>query len=146
MPRDKQLDQGEKQHYLFQLRMEDRKRKQLREEGFSHWRQLPGALMWMVAERPQKAFSFGEWHMVGGDVSVYSYALWSTLGIRGLDLCSTHFSGGCHLERAWEPGSTCLSWGSISEWVWRSLGTILKLLHMEWRDVSDTRREFFSIC
>lgn len=60
MPRDKQLDQGEKQHYLFQLRMEDRKRKQLREEGFSHWRQLPGALMWMVAERPQKAFSFAE--------------------------------------------------------------------------------------
>ena len=55
--------------------------------------------------------------MVGGDVSVYSYALWSTLGIRGLDLCSTHFSGGCHLERASEPGSTCLPWDYISEWV-----------------------------
>lgn len=29
-------------------------------------------------------------------------------GIRGLGLCHTHFSGGCHLERDWELGSTCL--------------------------------------
>lgn len=44
----------------------------------------------------------------GEDDSTYSCALWPTSGIRGLDLCHAHLSGGCHLKRGWEPGSARL--------------------------------------
>lgn len=52
--------------------------------------------------------------MVGRGVSIYSCALWPTSGIRGLGLCHTHLSGGCHLERGWKPGSAHLPWGLTS--------------------------------